>query len=158
MRTSGKKERQEAIAEILAKSSIDNQEELLQLLSEKGYELTQATLSRDFREMKIAKTPDAAGNYVYRLPGMHLPPPKSEKYGMMAAFSRQGALNIDFSGQMGVIKTPGGYAAGVARDIDANSIPGIMATLAGFDVVLLILRDNADKAAIINALKILFTQ
>lgn len=158
MRTAGKKERQEAIAAILAKSAIDNQEELLQLLFDKGFELTQATLSRDFREMKIAKMPDTAGNYVYRLPGMHLPSPKKEKYGIMAAFSRQGALNIDFSGQMGVIKTPGGYAAGVARDIDANNIPGVMATLAGFDVVLLILRDNADKATIMNALQILFTQ
>lgn len=65
--------RQEAIARILDCSSIDSQEELLQRLGEEGFELTQATLSRDFREMKIAKTPDNAGNtsIVYRAYNYH---------------------------------------------------------------------------------------
>lgn len=157
MRKSDKQERQAAISEILGKAAIDSQEELLKRLAEKGFEVTQATLSRDFREMKIAKTPDTAGNYVYRLPGMHLPQSRTEKFGMMTAFSRQGALNIEFSGQTAVIKTPGGYAKGVARDIDANAIPGIMATIAGEDTVLVVLRENADKKMIVNALGILFS-
>lgn len=156
MRKIDKKERQEAIAEILGQSAIDSQEELLRLLSVKGFDLTQATLSRDFREMKIAKTPDTAGNYVYRLPGMHLPQARAEKYGIMAPFARQGVMNIEFSGQMALIKTPAGYAHGVARDIDANNIAGIMGTIAGEDTTLLILRENTDKRNIINALKILF--
>ena len=71
MKNPGKVERQKAIAQILDKNSIESQEELLQLLSDKGFELTRATLSRDFWEMKVAKTPDAllqlflssAGNY-----------------------------------------------------------------------------------------------
>jgi len=82
---------------------IESQEELLQLLSDKGFELTRATLSRDFREMKVAKTPDAACNYFYRL-------------------------------------------------------PGIMATVAGDDTVLIVLRENNNKADIINALKLLFAR
>lgn len=156
MRKNDKQERQSAISEILRHEAIDNQEELLERLTAQGYELTQATLSRDFREMKIAKTPDTAGNYVYRLPAMHLPESRSEKFGMMAAFSRKGALNVEFSGQIAVIKTPGGYAKGVARDIDANNIPGIMATVAGEDTVLVLLRENADKINIMNSLQILF--
>ena len=156
MRKIDKKERQEAIAEILGQSAIDSQEELLQLLSQKGIDLTQATLSRDFREMKIAKTPDTAGNYVYRLPGMHLPQARAEKYGMMTSFSRQGVMNIEFSGQMALIKTPAGYARGIARDIDANNIADIMGSIAGEDTVLLILRESADKRNILNTLKILF--
>lgn len=156
MRKRSKEERQAAISEILKHEAIDSQEELLQRLSAQGFELTQATLSRDFREMKVAKTPDTAGNYVYRLPAMHLPQSRSEKFGMMVAFSRKGALNIEFSGQIAVIKTPGGYAKGVARDIDANNIPGIMATIAGEDTVLVLLRENADKVNIMNSLQILF--
>ena len=57
MKKPGKEERQEAIAQILGKNSIESQEELLQLLSDKGFELTQATLSRDFREMNWPKRP-----------------------------------------------------------------------------------------------------
>ncbi len=157
MNKGSKKERQEAISEIVGKNAIDSQEELLTLLAQKGFELTQATLSRDFREMMIAKTPDAAGNYYYRLPGLNLPQAKTEKYGMTTPFYRQGIMNIEFSGQMAVIKTPGGYAKGVAQDIESNSIPGIMATVAGNDTVLLILRENANKINIIESLKILFS-
>lgn len=157
MQKKDKQERQLAISEILRHEAIDNQEELLLKLNQQGFEVTQATLSRDFREMKIAKTPDTAGNYVYRLPAMHLPESRAEKFGMMAAFSRLGALNVDFSGQLAVIKTPGGYAKGIARDIDANNIPGIMATIAGDDTVLMILRDTADKVSIMNSLQILFS-
>ena len=156
MKKTGKEARQQAIAEVLSKNSIEGQEELLQLLSEKGIELTQATLSRDFREMKVAKTPDAAGNYFYRLPQVRLPQPKAEKFGVTSSFSRQGIINIEFSGQMAVIKTPAGYARGIAQDIDANNIPGVMATIAGSDTVLAILRENSNKADIINSLKLLF--
>lgn len=157
MRKNEKQERQEAISEILRQEAIDSQEKLLDRLSNKGFELTQATLSRDFREMKIAKTPDTNGNYFYRLPSMHLPESRAEKFGIMAAFSRKGALNVEFSGQLAVIKTPGGYAKGIARDIDANNFPGIMATVAGEDTVLVILRENADKVSIMNSLQILFS-
>jgi len=158
MKKPGKEERQEAIAQILGNSSIESQEELLKQLSDRGFELTQATLSRDFREMKVAKTPDAAGNYFYRLPGIQLPQPKSEKFGMTSPFFRHGIINIEFSGQFAVLKTPGGYARGVAHDIDTNNIPGIMATIAGNDTVLVILRENSNKADIILSLKLLFAR
>ena len=158
MKKPGKEERQEAIAQILGTNSIESQEELLQLLSDKGFELTQATLSRDFREMKVAKTPEAAGNYFYRLPGIKLPQPKADKFGMTSPFSRHGIINIEFSGQFAVIKTPSGYARGVAQDIDINNIPGVMATVAGSDTVLVVLRENSNKADIINALKLLFAR
>ncbi|MDR1516673.1 MAG: hypothetical protein LBS52_00990 [Dysgonamonadaceae bacterium] len=158
MKKNDKQERQDAIGEILRESAVGSQDDLMNILIDKGFELTQATLSRDFREMKIAKTPDTAGNYVYRLPAMHLPEAKSQKQGMICPFYRNGVLNIEFSGQMAVVKTPRGYAQGVAQDIDANQIPGVMATIAGNDTLMLVLRENADKLAIINSLKILFSK
>ena len=115
-------------------------------------------MSRDFREMKVAKTPDAAGNYFTGYPGSSCPPPKSEKFGIPLPFFRHGIINIEFSGQFAVLKTPGGYARGVAQDIDTNNIPGIMATIAGNDTVLVILRENSNKADIILSLKLLFAR
>lgn len=156
MEKSGKQQRHAAITRILGSRDIDSQEELLRYLSGEGFELTQATLSRDFREMKIAKTPDSAGNYYYRLPALQLPQTKRGKQGLMAPFVRHGLLSIDFSGQQAVIRVPSGYAQGVAGDIDANSIAGVMGTLAGHDTVLLILYEDADKTAILHALRLLF--
>lgn len=157
MAKSNKKERQGAIANIVGRSSIDSQEELLDILAAQGFDITQATLSRDFRELKIAKTPDATGRYVYRLPSKRLQSNPSEKHGMVSPFIRQGIMNIEFSGQMAIIKTPEGYAQGIARDIDSANISGIMGTIAGFDNVLLVMRENANKASIIRSLEILFT-
>ena len=154
----GKEERQEVIARILGSETVDSQEVLLQRLAEEGFALTQATLSRDFREMKIAKTPDSAGSYGYRLPTVQLPQARKERYGLMASFVRHGLLNIDFSGQMAVIKVPAGYAKGIASDIDASSIHGVMGTIAGHDTVLMILREHAEKDQIMQSLKLLFEQ
>ncbi len=151
-----KQQRHEVIARILGHRTIDSQEELLQCLVEEGFELTQATLSRDFREMKIAKTPDNAGNYFYRLPAIQLTQTEKRKQGQMAPFVRHGLLNIDFSGQMAVMKVPAGYAKGIASDIDVNNIIGVMGTIAGYDTVLLILYEHADQSEILHALKLLF--
>lgn len=156
MEKTHKQLRHETIARILDSSSIDSQEELLQRLAEEGFELTQATLSRDFREMKIAKTPDNAGNYFYRLPGVQLSQTRMVKQGLMSPFIRHGLLGIDFSGQMAGIKVPAGYAKGIACDIDANNIKGVMGTIAGHDTVLMILNENAERSEILNALKLIF--
>lgn len=96
MKRIDKTERQALIREILVKNEIASQEEVMQRLLENGYEITQATLSRDFREMKVAKTPDAAGNYFYRLPTVGLLPDCPEKYGTTSPFSRCGIINIEF--------------------------------------------------------------
>ena len=95
MNKTGKEKRQEVIEEILSKHEIESQEELIKQLEDKGFVLTQATLSRDFREMKIAKTPDSSGKYFYRLPEAKLPQPKSTRYGMTSSFVRQGIINIE---------------------------------------------------------------
>ena len=117
MKKSGKQERQKAIESILRANAIENQDELLRILSGRGFDLTQATLSRDFREMKIAKTPDTAGSYFYRLPNKQIAEQKTQKYGIVSSFLRKGVINIEFSGQFAIIKTPHGYANGIAHDI-----------------------------------------
>lgn len=156
MNKTPKEKRQKAIEEILTSESIENQEDLLLLLQEQGFNLTQATLSRDFREMKVAKTPDAFSRYYYRMPDFRLPQTDTGRYGMTSSFSRHGIINIEFSGQFAVIKTPAGYARGIASDIDTNNLAGVMGTIAGNDTVLVILRDNFKHADIITSLSLLF--
>lgn len=156
MRKTIKEERQKAIEEILTSASIESQEDILNQLETKGFTITQATLSRDFREMKVAKTPDTSGKYFYRLPDIRLPKTDTTRHGIMTSFLRHGIINIEFSGQFAVIKTPVGYANGIASDIDANNFSGIMGTIAGDDTILLILRENCNKTDIIHSLKLLF--
>lgn len=151
-----KEERQDTIAKILSTEIIESQEEMLRMLIARGYELTQATLSRDFKELKIAKTPDASGRYYYQMPRITLPQQKPIRHGITSSFTRQGIINIDFSDQFAVIKTPEGYANGIARDIDINNIHGVMGTIAGNDTVLVIFRENSNKENLIASLKILF--
>ena len=126
MRLTIKEERQKAIEQILTSASIENQEDILNQLELRGFSITQATLSRDFREMKVAKTPDASGKYFYRLPDIRLPKTDTGKHGITSSFLRHGIINIEFSGQLAVIKTPAGYARGIASDIDVNNFSGIM--------------------------------
>lgn len=152
----GKERRQKAIEKILTSESIESQEELLLLLEERGFTLTQATLSRDFRDMKVAKTPDTLGNYFYRLPDFRLPQTDTTRYGISASFGRHGLVNIEFTDHFAVIKTPPGYAHGIASDIDTNNLAGIMGTIADNDTILVILRRNAKQVDIINALSLLF--
>ncbi len=153
-----KEKRQETIKEIISKDEIESQEDLIIKLHDRGFILTQATLSRDFREMKIAKTPDSFGNYFYRLPDFTLPQPKTTRHGMTSSFIRNGIINIEFSEHFAVIKTPSGYANGISQDINANNIPGVMGTIADNDTVLVILRPNIDKTHLITAIKVLFSK
>lgn len=158
MKLTGKEKRQESIKDIVSKNDIESQDQILRKLEELGFKLTQATLSRDIRELKIAKTPDSAGEYYYRLPGVKLPQPSSSRHGMTSSFVRHGIINIEFSGQLAVIKTPSGYAEGIAHDIEVNNVAGVMGTIAGTDTVLIILRENANKADLITSINILFAK
>lgn len=158
MQKSEKSLRQRAIVNIITHYAIESQEEILRMLYEQGFELTQATLSRDFRELRIAKVPDSEGNYLYKLPKeTSAPIILSEKDGVISSFTRKGVVKFEFLGQFIVIKTPAGFASGFAREIDENRIPGVAATIAGHDTILIILRERCDKSLITSNLKALFS-
>ncbi|MDL2255039.1 ArgR family transcriptional regulator [Parabacteroides sp. OttesenSCG-928-K15] len=140
-----KKERLEAIRKLIETESIGNQEELLNRLGTKGFTTTQATLSRDIRQLNIVKLADGNGNYVYRLP--HYPafmPPSQEKTTYP---------NIEFSGNLAVLKTRPGYAMGIASDIDQHAPQEILATIAGDDTILIIPREGVSREEVVTALK-----
>lgn len=142
---STKKERLDAICRIIQTEAISNQEELLRSLTSSGFSTTQATLSRDIKQLKVAKVHDGNGNYVYRLP---------EQAALMQSDQDldHSHPNIEFSGNLAVVKTRPGYAMGIASDIDAHAPQEILATIAGDDTILIIPREGISRNRIIKAL------
>ncbi|MEE1183542.1 MAG: ArgR family transcriptional regulator, partial [Paludibacteraceae bacterium] len=103
-----KTDRLRAIKEMVIQQSIGNQDELLLLLKEKGYHLTQATLSRDLKQLKITKIPNDVGEYRYALPHSLYASGKPSETKII------GNNSLEFSGQLAVLKTRSGYAGGIA--------------------------------------------
>ncbi|HMM02663.1 MAG: arginine repressor [Dysgonomonas sp.] len=141
-----KKYRHKIIREVLQTNDVNSQDMLLKLLMDKGFELTQATLSRDIKELKIVKVPTAKGNYVYQFSeSMHT----LEEEMPLSSF---GFVDIEFSGQLAVIKTRPGYAMAIAGEIDRRATRYILGTVAGDDTILLIPRENISREEVIASL------
>ena len=134
--------RLEAIKSIVSANRVSGQEELLQRLREQGFDLTQATLSRDLKQLQIVKVSLPAGGYQYILPELAglSRRPKISRGGSFAASN--GFLSISFSGN-------------TASDIDAHTLPELLGTIAGDDTVLLIWREEVSRERAVEALRII---
>ena len=141
---STRKERLDAICRIIQTKAIGNQEELLKELMNSGFSLTQATLSRDMKQLKIAKVHNGEGDYVYRLP-------QDEAAKAFGQADRQ-LPYVEFSGNLAVIRTRPGYAMGIATDIDNHSREEILATIAGDDTILVVPREGISREEVMEAL------
>lgn len=138
--------RQQAILDIIQSGPVSNQEELAQRLKQAGIETTQATLSRDLRALKISKVPGEG--YVTTAPRRQ----------SVATDLSSGILRIQFSGQLGVVKTLPGLANAVASLIDHQAVFPVIGTIAGDDTILLILREGSAPNAVLLALSPLFPE
>jgi len=142
--------RQEAVRRLVSTREISSQEEFIGLLQEQGFEVTQATLSRDLRQLGVIKVPSVSG-YSYKLQE------NAAKPSVHPAMSGSGAQSISISGNLAVISTSPGFAGAVALAID-NSLDckAVMGTIAGDDTVLIILRSDAPKDDFTSAIKSFF--
>lgn len=134
-------QRRKAILDIVSAKSISSQEELISELEKKGVGATQATLSRDLKALGISKVPGDG----YTILGSATPKSVRSADGF-------GILSIAFSGQMAVVKTHPGFAGATASLLDRRSLPGVMGTIAGDDTVLMVLREEAGREAILEAM------
>lgn len=143
-----------AIRIIVANERVGSQEELLNRLYDQGFELTQATLSRDLKQLKIAKVVTSEGSYLYVLPNspLHKHFGKGRTQHEQQA-TRSGFVSIDFSSNIAVIKTRPGYASGIAYDIDGSNLSGVLATVAGDDTILVVIREGYGHGDILAQLK-----
>lgn len=137
------------IKEIIKNNSIGSQEELLSLLQQNNFDLTQATLSRDLKQLKVAKMPDYEGGYVYVLPDI----PNMLKSNLPeASYISNGFLSIDFCGIFAVIKTKPGYSGGIAANIDQKASSEILGTIAGDDTILIIPKEHISRSELTRIL------
>lgn len=128
-----------AIRVIIAGQRISSQDELLKQLLALGYECTQATLSRDLKEMDVTKEVVADGECIYLLPDSPLHLNAEIPYGVQMS---GGVMSIAFSGNIAVVKTRAGYARGIAKDIDRCGFKSVLGTVAGDDTILLIIKEG----------------
>ena len=149
-----KNSRLDSIKMIISSKEIGSQEELLQALAAEGFELTQATLSRDLKQLKVAKAATMQGKYVYVLPN-DIMYKRSGDQSATEMLMNNGFISMQFSGNLAVIKTRPGYASSMAYDIDNREFSDIIGTIAGDDTILLVLREGADQRSVRSYLSII---
>ena len=148
-------QRLSAIKKIVEKEKVSSQDELLKKLDKEGYQLTQATLSRDLKYLRAGKIPDDRIGYIYKLPGEGKDQEKEVKtYG----FPLNGFVSLEFGSGLGVMKTLPGYAGSLASAIDKVHPFDILGTVAGDDTILIVPRDGASRNAVSNTLTGLFPE
>ena len=148
-----KNNRLEALRMIISSRELGSQEELLNALQKEGFKLTQATLSRDLKQLKVAKAATLRGNYVYVLPNDTMYKRVSTPGNIREMMTDSGFVSINFSGNMGVIKTRPGYASAIAWNIDSSDIPHIIGSIAGDDTIFIVIRDGVSHSEAASAIK-----
>jgi transcriptional regulator of arginine metabolism len=147
-----KRGRQTTIREIIESREVGSQEELRKLLRQRGWDVTQATLSRDLRELGVARVSTPAGpRYTLSTGGSA----GSEGSPVLEAVLPPLFSTVDGVGEMVVIRTVPGGAQPIARAIDAEAWPDILGTLAGDDTILLICRSTAARERLVRRIRAL---
>ena len=147
-----KNDRLEALRMIISSQELGSQDELLTALKKEGFQLTQATLSRDLKQLKVAKAASMRGNYVYVLPNDTMYKRVNTPHSVREMMQVPGFISINFSGNMGVIKTRPGYASSIAYNIDNNHIEEIIGTIAGDDTIFIVIKQGVSKEEVVKAL------
>lgn len=147
-----KTSRMEALKMLISSQELGSQDEVLQALAKEGYKLTQATLSRDLKQLKVAKAASMNGKYVYVLPNETMYKRVSNPMSAREMLMSPGFQSINFSGNMVVIKTRPGYASSIAYNIDNSDIPQILGTIAGDDTIFIVKKEGASEQELLSLL------
>jgi len=147
-----KSQRHTAILALVRRHRIESQERLRELLRAEGFEVTQATLSRDIRELGLAKVGDPAGGAHYAAP-----PAADPVHPSLEQLVATLALAVDGVGPLLVVRTPAGSANALGIALDRAAWPGVVGTIAGDDTLLLVTRSPAARRRVAARLAALAT-
>lgn len=147
-----KNDRIEMLKMLISSNELGSQEEVLNALAREGFKVTQATLSRDFKQLKVAKAASMNGKYVYVLPNETMYRRVSSSRSASEMVRLPGFLSINFSGNMGVIRTRPGYASSIAYNIDNGHIEEILGTIAGDDTIFIVIKEGATQQQVVTKL------
>ncbi len=144
-----KKSRHQKIKELVEQYEIETQEELAERLKEAGYAVTQATVSRDIRELKLSKVPMGDGRQKYTIL-IHSDHYLSDKY---IRVLRDGYVSMDMAQNILVVKTVSGMAMAVAAAIDAMKLKEIVGSIAGDDTIMMAVRTVEDTETVMEKIR-----
>lgn len=147
-----KNSRLEALKMLISSMELSSQEEVLKELEKEGFKLTQATLSRDLKQLKVAKAASMNGKYVYVLPNETMYRRVTTPRKATEMMQRSGYISVNISGQLAIVKTRPGYASALAYDIDNSDSPYILGSIAGDDTIFIALREGASRGQVLEAL------
>ena len=145
-----KSQRQAKIMEIISTQNVETQEQLMAALMENGFRCTQATISRDIKEMRIVKELTSLGSYRYTTSGGEISGSFSSR---LNTIFRECVIGYDYAQNIIVIRTLPGLASAAGSAIDAMNMNAVVGTLAGDDTVMVVMRDNNAAAAFCGEIK-----
>ena len=135
-----KNARQSEILKLIRTEEVETQEQLLSLLREKGYTATQATISRDIKELRLVKEQTGQGRYRYTVTDRKS---SADSEVRLRNIFKEGVTSVDVAQNIVVVRTMPGLASAACSALDGMEIPGLVGSLAGDDTGILIMRDNA---------------
>lgn len=145
-----KQKRQEKILEIISNNDVDTQFKLMELLKESGYYATQATLSRDIRELRLVKVMTDTGIYKYDVPTQEKVTEMSTKF--RSIFS-EAVVSVDYAFHIVVIKCHVGMASAACAALDNMKIRDVVGSLAGDDTIFVLLRTEQQALKLVNEIR-----
>lgn len=145
-----KSQRQAKILEIISTKNVETQEQLLSALQSEGFRGTQATISRDIKELRIVKELTSLGTYRYTTSGNEMAGTFSAK---LNTIFRECVIGFDYAQNIVVIRTLPGLASAAGSAIDAMNLSVIIGSLAGDDTVMIVMRDSNAAAAFCGEIK-----
>lgn len=141
--------RQNAILEIIDSNNVETQEELAKHLFDRGFKVTQATISRDIKELHLIKIQDEKGFYRYAVNEI-VPIVNTER--LLRVF-RETVVNVQSAGNIIVVNTLSGSANAAAEVLDNMSIDGVIGSIAGDNTIFIVVKDNAAAHAVAGRLR-----
>ena len=145
-----KSQRQAKILEIITNQNVETQEQLLAALQDAGFRGTQATISRDIKDLRIVKELTSLGTYRYTASSNELSGTFSTR---MNTIFRECVVSVDYAQNLIVIRTLPGLASAAASAIDAMNISAVVGSLAGDDTVMVVMRDMNAAASFCGEIK-----
>jgi len=145
-----KSKRQHEILCIISEVDVETQDQLLLELKKRGMSATQATISRDIRELHLVKELNSSGMYKYAVSERKASNRVADR---LRSIFKNGVLSFDAAQNIVIIKTMPGLASGAAATIDGMNITGVVGSLAGDDTVALFMRNNADANQLCNEIE-----
>jgi transcriptional regulator of arginine metabolism len=139
-----RRDRQNAILELVRDQALSTQAEVAAALHEAGFDVVQTTVSRDIADLGLVKVRAPSGRLVYAPPGTT----DTDRLRALGAAMRRYALGAEAAAGLVVVSTPSGYANALAQAIDEAAHPGVAGTLAGDNTILVVARDGTPAAVL----------